>query len=111
MRILFIMTAVLLLESCGTVDIKDEILYGNKGMLGAVEFHTLTKDKVVISFADWMKLLRTKPLICTSVDTAGDVKAEIEKVCSVCHCCSYDTTAAADEIFQNIKDAEEVMKK
>lgn len=98
------MTALPLL-SCSQVPIKDEIAYGNKGVRGAVEFHTLTKGQREISFEDWMKLLRTKPLICTSVEAFGDVKAAVEKLCSVCNCCSYETQAALAQFFTNIKNA------
>lgn len=100
------MMAALLLSSCGQVPLKDEIFYGNKGMLGAIEFHSLTTDSRKVTFEEWMQLLRSKPLICESVDTFGDIKIFYEQVCSVCNCCSADTTAKADEFFSNIKAAE-----
>lgn len=103
---LFTLMVLLLLNACGNVTIKDEIFYGNKGMLGAVEFHTFTSDQRQVSFEEWMKLLKKKPLICSSVDTFGDIKKFMEQVCSVCNCCQADTKAKADEFFENIKKAE-----
>lgn len=107
--VLFIMMGAPLL-SCNQVPIKDEIFYGNKGMRGAVEFHTLNTKTREISFEDWMKLLRTKPLVCSSVETFGDIKAAVEKLCSVCNCCSYETTAAIEQFFANVKKASGGMK-
>lgn len=103
---LSIAMVLLLLNACGTVPIKDEIFYGNKGMMGAIEFHTFTADKRPLSFELWMKLLRTKPLICSSVSTFGDAKKFYETVCSVCNCCQADTTAKAEEFFSNVQDVE-----
>lgn len=105
MLLLFITTALLFLSGCDQVKITDEIWYGNKGMVGAVEFHTLTTGQKNLSFEDWMKLLKDQPMVCTSVNTFGDVKAAFEKLCSVCNCCSYDTTKAAETFFSNIKKA------
>lgn len=94
------------LSSCGTVALRDELFYGNKGMLGAVEFHSLTTEQKDISFENWMQLLRNNPLICSSVSTFGDIKTFYEQVCSVCNCCSADTSAKAEEFFNNINNAE-----
>lgn len=74
-------------------------------MLGAVEFHTFTTQQVEISFEDWMKILRTKPVMCTSVTTVGDVKKELESLCSVCNCCTADMTAAIDQFVTNVTKA------
>lgn len=94
-----------LLLSCTNVPLKDEIFFGNKGMVGAVEFHSLTTDTREIGFEEWMKLLKTQPLICSSVTTYGDMKAAFEKLCSVCNCCTADTTAKAEEFFNNVQKA------
>lgn len=85
-------------------------MFGNKGVLGAVEFHTLTGGQREISFEDWMRTLRTQPMICTSVTAFGDVKTELEQLCSVCNCCTADTTAAIDGFFANIQAAQAKMK-
>lgn len=94
------------LSGCDSVSVKDEIFYGNKGMMGATEFHSLTTDQKAISFEDWMKLLRTEPLICSSVQTFGDAKMFFEKVCSVCNCCDVDTTKAAEQFFTNVQNSQ-----
>lgn len=103
--ILFTTMVPLLLSGCDQVPIKDAIAYGNKGMQGAVEFHTLAKGKRELTFEQWMQIIRTKPLVCTSVETFGDAKAAIEKLCSVCNCCSYDTKAQLAQFFTNIEQA------
>lgn len=102
--------APLQLSGCSQVQIKDEIFYGNKGMLGAVEFHTLTTGTKEISFEDWMKLIRNNALICSSVDTFGDAKVAFEQLCSVCNCCTADTTAAVDKFFENVNQAQRMTK-
>jgi len=99
------MTVPLLLEACGQVQLKDQIFYGNKGMQGAVEFHTLTTASRNLTFEQWMNLLRSQALVCSSVQTFADDKATFEKVCSFCNCCSYDTTQAVEEFFKNIQKA------
>lgn len=103
--ILFIWTVGLLLSGCDQVPIEDEIWYGNKGMLGAVEFHTFTKDQRNVSFEEWMKTLRENALICTSVKSFGDVKKELEQLCSVCNCCNADMTKAVDQFYTNVTKA------
>lgn len=100
---LSISTAVLVLSACTQVPVKDEIFYGNKGMLGAVEFHTLTPGQTNLTFEQWMQLLRTQPLVCSSVNAFGDLKGAFEKLCSVCGCCSYDTKKAAEAFFTKVE--------
>lgn len=78
-------------------------------MLGAIELHTLTAGQKDISFQDWMKALRNNPMICTSVNAFGDVKKELEQLCSVCNCCAPDMTAAIDTFFNNIDQASKIM--
>lgn len=95
-----------LLLSCNQVPIHDEIFYGNKGMMGAVEFHTLTTDTREIGFEDWMGMIRTQPLVCSSVSTFADMKAAFEKLCSVCNCCNADTKAKAEEFFNQVMKVE-----
>lgn len=97
------MTAPLVLNGCGSVEVHDAVWYGNKGELGAVEFHTLTTDEFEIDKTDWDTVLASKPLVCTSVETFGDVKIAIEQLCSVCNCCTYDTKAAIDQFFSHVK--------
>lgn len=93
---------LIFLMGCGQVPVKDEVIYANKGMGGGVSFHLLTKDQKDIAFADWMKILRNNPLICTSVTAFGDIKIEIEQLCSICGCCSADMTKAIDQFVTNV---------
>jgi len=95
--------ALTLLSACDQVPIKDEIWYGSKGMGGAIQVHTLTPDTKTLSFEEWMQTIRTKPLACTSLETVGDIKASIEKLCSICGCCSYDTQKAVEAFFGKIE--------
>lgn len=74
--------------------------------MGAVEFHSMTTDTKEISFEDWMGMIRTQPLVCSSVGTFADMKAAFEKLCSVCNCCSPDTTAKAEEFFNQVLKVE-----
>lgn len=108
MRILrsFTQTALALLSACGQVQIQDQIFYGTKGIEGSVEFHTLTTAQRDLTMEQWMEILRTAPLVCSSVNTFAQDKADYEKLCSFCRCCSYNTTAAVEQFFTNIKNAE-----
>jgi len=103
MLVSLITMAVLVLSSCNKVTITDQIIYGNKGAVGAAEFHTLAAVTTVdLTPAQWQHLLLTQPLICTSVSSFGDYKIAIEQLCSVCNCCSYNTKAALNTLFANI---------
>jgi hypothetical protein len=106
---LFILTGPGVL-SCSRVDIKDATFWGNKGMQGAVEFHTLKPGKVNVSFEDWMKLIRTKPLVCTSPDSFGDMKKAVGQLCSACNCCDYETTKKFDRFFENVDNIKGAIK-
>lgn len=108
MLVLFTVMVPLLLSGCSQVEVKDEIFYGNKGMHGAVAFHTLTPDKREITFEEWMKLLKEKPLVCSSVEAFGDYKGVVEKLCSICNCCTYETKAAFDRFFANVQGVADV---
>lgn len=110
MQLSYIATVALVLSSCGQVTVKDEVMYGNKGMIGAVEFHTLTTGQKDISFEAWMQALKTEPMICTSINAFGDVKEELEQLCSVCNCCAADMTKAIDQFFDNMTQAQQRMK-
>lgn len=102
---LYILTGLLALSACDSVPIHDEIFYGNKGMHGAVLFHTLAPETEELSFDQWMTVLRKEPLVCSSVTTFGDIKGAVEKLCSVCNCCSYDQKVQLQEFFQRAQKA------
>lgn len=92
-----------LLSSCATVPVKDEIGYGNEGKLGALEFHTLTPTTKHLSYAEWTQILLSQPLVCVSTDAFGDIKKFYEQVCSICGICDYDTTAAVDSLLTHVQ--------
>lgn len=90
---------------CAQVPIHDEVFYGTKGNNGAVAVHTLFPGTQDISEADWLNIFYSEPLICESVSTFGDIKAAVEKLCSVCNCCAYDTQKQMQTFFDNIQKA------
>jgi hypothetical protein len=96
-----------LLSGCTQVPIKDEIVYGNKGMLGSIEFHTLTTETREVTFQEWMQIIRDNPLVCTSVTAFGDVKTELEQLCSVTPC-SPDVASAIEQFSQNLTKAHNI---
>lgn len=91
-----------LLSGCSSVEIKDEIFYGNKGALGATELHTLVSGQKDFTKAQWDQILLSQPLVCTSIQTFGDIKSSIEKLCSLCNCCDYNTKAALETFYTNL---------
>lgn len=91
-----------LLSGCTSVEIKDQAWYGNKGSLGAVEFHTLSSSQKDITKSQWNAILLTQPLVCTSVETFGDVKKAVEQLCSICNCCDYNTKVEITNFFNNV---------
>lgn len=103
---LVISLVLIFLIDCSSVTIKDEIVFGNKGSLGAVQLHTLTSDQQDLTKPQWDKILLTQPLICASTSTFGDIKIAIEQLCSVCNCCSYNTQAAITDFFNNVNSVE-----
>jgi hypothetical protein len=94
---------VLFLNGCSNVTVKDEIFYGNKGMQGAVEFHSMTPGQKNLTFEQWMQLIRTQPLVCSSVEAYGDMKTAFEQICSVCNCCTPDTKTAVETFFSKVE--------
>ena len=91
--------------SCSQVQIKDEVFYATKGVMGATAIHTLAPGQQNIKFQDWLTLLRTKPLVCSSIDTFGDFKKAIEQLCSVCNCCNYDSKQSMENFFSKLQKA------
>ena len=75
------MAPLLLLDSCGQIQIHDEVVYGLRGHgLGAVEVHTLVPVEISITQAQWDAI--STGMLCESAETFGDWKEEIEKLCS-----------------------------
>lgn len=69
--------------SCATA-IKEESFYTDAGDDGAILSHFYSTDSSVIGKAAWDAL---RPgFTCMSPDTFGDIKSEIEKLCSKTPC-------------------------
>jgi len=86
--------------SCGDVNIKDEVWYADKGLLGAVELHTLTNDMKDIPKLDWDNM--RFGMLCTSTDTFAEIKSELETLCSYGDDCTYDTQQKVQAIANKI---------
>lgn len=108
MLALFIVMVAVPLEGCNSVTIHDETFYASKGMNGATIVHTLSQAQADLTLDEWLLILRTKPLICSSIDTFGDIKAALEKLCSVCNCCSYDSKTQMESFFMKLQIAEKI---
>lgn len=81
------LTVASLLNSCAVVQIKDEIIYGDKGSLGAHYVHTLSDEKGDIPKSQWDDL--RFGMLCWSSTAYGDWKAVIEQECSLAKNCNY----------------------
>lgn len=90
---------------CSSVPIKNETFYGTKGKDGAVIIQTLIPGTQDISEADWLNIFYSEPLVCSSVNTFGDIKSSIEKLCSICNCCTYEAKAQMEAFFKNIQQS------
>lgn len=98
---LFTMTALLLLSSC-TVQIKNQRWYGDEGPKGAVWFETLTDEKGHIDKQTWD--IQRIGMACTDTDTFGEIKKEIEKLCSIGKHCRYQDVKQTLDKFQGHMD-------
>lgn len=75
--------ALLLSSSCA-VPIKNERWYGDVGPKGAIWFETLSELSGSVSKEDWDQM--RIGMACTTTDVVGEIKAEIEKLCSKTQC-------------------------
>lgn len=104
---LFLLMGLLLLSNCSTVKIPDHVACLNKGPLGAHCAHTNVAKTYNISAADWQALSFGQ--VCTADDpdhfgqTFADIKAALEKVCSICNCCSFSQQEQTEFFFTDIK--------
>lgn len=96
--ILFTTMAVLpTLISCqgAPVEIKDQLWYHDKGPLGAVRFHSMNNLSLKIPKNVWDSLdTKANPdarygMYCTSAATVGEIKKELELLCSYYGYCEY----------------------
>lgn len=85
-------TAALLLSSCGHVPIKDEEFCSPiPDNLGATCDNFLTANQQILDEDQWLALQANwqkagNATECTTSGTVGDIKAELEKLCSVAPC-------------------------
>ena len=88
---LCILTGLVLLSSC-SVKIKDaQFCAPIPGHLGAVCDNFLTSNQLILDEAGWQALQAQwiaagQATECTQAQTLGDLKSEIEKLCSLAPC-------------------------
>ena len=93
---------LLLLGNC-SVQIKDETLYWDAGPSGAVTAGFLSSGSSIIDKPAWDDL--RIGMACVSADAVGDLKSEIEKLCSVCNCCTYAVVKSLKNFFTRVEFA------
>lgn len=87
-----ITTALLLSTSCAHVPIKDEQFCAViPGGLGATCDNVFTAHQIILTEPEWQALQAEwashgQATECTQASTIGDIKAEIEKLCSEVDC-------------------------
>lgn len=72
------------LSGCGSVSIKEEDFYTDAHPNGAILSHFYDTTISYIGDAAWDQL--REGMICISADTFGDLKTEIEQLCSDAKC-------------------------
>lgn len=98
---------------CTKVVIKDSVWYGSLGPLGASGFHTLTTGQESLSLSQWAQKWDdlNHPLVCTSVDTLADWKADLEKLCSSGKRCTYEEQQALTNFYQKVDSLKKLPEK
>ena len=105
-KLSLLLMGVLSLSSCETVPIHDMQVCSQLPMnYGAVCDSYLTDNHLVLTESQWVELQNSwmasgQTVECTSSQTIADIKAELEKLCSVTSC-SYETK----QIIKNLKKA------
>lgn len=91
----------MVLHNCATVAIHDEEFCGDAGPDGASCFHFLTTDSRDIPKQAW-DVMR-EGMICESTQAFSDWKADIEKLCSISHRCTYDQQKQLEVFFSRVE--------
>ena len=105
----FIPMALALLSSSCAVQIKDEQFCSPiPGNLGAVCDNFLTSNPLNLSEQQWIDLQASwnsagNAVECTSSQTIGDIKTELEKLCSLTKC-NYATQKAVTAALKKIEN-------
>lgn len=92
------MAPTLLLSGCGRVQIKNHEWCADIGTQGATCAETLSTDTRDIPKEQWDN--ERFGQLCTTVDTFTDIKAVIEKLCSVSGRCDYETKQKIRAFFE-----------
>ncbi len=105
------MTAALFL-SCSKIPIKDSEWIGSKAQQGAVSFHTLTTEKHVFTFEQFLALWNNLkhedgPLICTHSNTFAELKKLWEE-CVTNGGCEFVTPAEKKQVNKFFSNVERV---
>ena len=98
--ILSISTALALQSSCA-VPIKDEQFCADMGSQGAACDNLLTSNPIIIPQPAWDSM--REGMFCESNQAVGDIKAEIESLCSKTPC-SYQVKEALHSIQKKMKE-------
>jgi hypothetical protein len=80
-----------ILSGCAStsgIQINDSEWCGSLGAQGAACFHTLTNESEILTLQQWATKWDDlgNPIVCTSVNTFSDWKADLEKFCSYYGC-------------------------
>ena len=78
------MVLLSLLSSACSVKIKDETFFIDAGESGAVTVNFLSTGSTIIDKAAWDSM--REGMFCMSSDAIGDIKGEVEKLCSRTSC-------------------------
>lgn len=104
-------TVLLLLSSCGSVQVKDAEVCTPLGIFGAHCKHTLTTQSRDLTTEEWASMSFGQ--VCTADpqdklgQTFSDIKETIEKLCSKCNCCTYESKKKIDEALSKIQRLQE----
>lgn len=93
--------AVILCSGCGHVAIKDAQVCADMGSQGATCDNIFTSAPIDFGKSDWDDM--RFGMFCMSSDAFGDIKQEIESLCSVSGKCDYPTMQAVFSRLDRLK--------
>lgn len=96
------MVALTLILSACSIPIKNQRWFGDEGSQGAVYFETLTTETGHIDKPTWDQM--RVGMACTTLDTFAEIKAELEKLCSISRRCNYEQVIEVLGKFQSNLD-------
>lgn len=108
---LFILMGLTAFTSGCAVQIRDfQFCSPVPGNLGAVCDNFLTDNQLILDEAQWVALqadwiTHGQAVECTQAQVVGDLKSEIEKLCSVSSC-TYETKQKVDQIISSLQKIE-----